>query len=62
MGIFDIVPFPHGSELLNATTIDFDLSGAQGPLLAFPGVHTFKMNVTDNKGCKNSIDVILEVK
>ena len=62
MGIFDIVPFPHGSELLGATTIDFDLSNAQTPLLAFAGTHSFTMNVTDNKGCKNSIVIKLVVK
>lgn len=39
MGVFDIVPFPHGSELSGKTEIDFDLSGAQTPLLALPG-HT----------------------
>ena len=62
MGIFDIVPFPHGSELLGATTIDFDLSNAQTPLLAFAGTHSFTMNVTDNKGCRNSIVIKLVVK
>ena len=62
MGIFDIVPFPHGSELLGATTIDFDLSNAQTRLLAFAGTHSFTMNVTDNKGCKNSIVIKLVVK
>lgn len=62
MGIFDIVPFPHGSELLGATTIDFDLSNAQAPLLAFAGTHTFTMNVTDNKGCRNSIVITLVVE
>jgi len=62
MGVFDIVPFPHGADLLNKTTIDFDLSGAQTPLLGFKGTHTFTMNVTDNKGCKNSIAVSLVVE
>ena len=62
MGIFDIVPFPHGSELLGATTIDFDLSNAQTPLLAFAGTHSFTMNVTDNKGCRNSIVIELVVE
>ena len=61
MGVFDIVPFPHGEELLNATVIDFDLSEAQTPLLAFSGTHTFKMNVTDNKGCRKSIEIKLVV-
>ncbi|MGN0202453.1 MAG: DUF4493 domain-containing protein [Candidatus Cryptobacteroides sp.] len=61
LGIFTIVPFPHGEELLDATVIDFDLTEARDALLAFPGTHTFTMNVTDNKGCKNSIVINLVV-
>ena len=62
MGIFDIVPFPHGAELAGQTVVDFDLSGAQTAILGFPGSHTFKMNVVDKKGCRNSIDVVLVVE
>ncbi len=62
LGIFDIVPFPHGSDLAGKTEIDFDLSGAQIPLLAFPGTHTFTMNVVDAKGCKKSIPISLKVE
>jgi hypothetical protein len=62
LGIFDIVPFPHGSELAGKTEIDFDLSGAQTPLLAFKGTHTFTMNVVDQKGCKKSIEISLKVE
>ena len=62
MGVFDIVPFPHGSELAGKTEVDFDLSGAQTAILGFPGSHTFTMNVVDKKGCKNSIDVVLVVE
>ncbi len=61
LGIFDIVPFPHGSDLAGKTAIDFDLSGAQEPLLAFPGTHTFTMNVVDLKGCHKSIAISLKV-
>ena len=61
MGVFDIVPFPHGAELAGKTEIEFDLSGAQTPLLAFKGTHTFTMNVIDNKGCRKSIPITLEV-
>ena len=61
LGIFDIVPFPHGSDLAGKTAIDFDLSGAQVPLLAFSGTHTFTMNVVDMKGCHNSIAISLKV-
>ncbi len=62
LGIFDIVPFPHGSDLKGKTEIDFDLSGAQTPLLAFQGTHTFTMNVVDQKGCKKSIEISLKVE
>jgi len=62
LGVFTIVPFPHGSELMNATQIDFNLADAQTPLLAFKGTHTFTMNVTDGKGCKKSIQISLVVK
>lgn len=62
IGVFDIVPFPHGSELLNATEIDFDLAKAQTPLLAFKGTHSFTMNVTDNLGCRKSITIDLVVE
>ena len=62
MGVFDIVPFPHGAELAGQTVVDFDLSGAQTAILAFPGTHTFTMNVVDKKGCKNSIDVVFVVE
>ena len=62
LGIFDIVPFPHGSDLKGKTEIEFDLSGAQTPLLAFKGTHTFTMNVVDQKGCKKSIEISLKVE
>lgn len=60
-GVFTIVPFPHGPELAGKTVIDFDLSDAQAPLLAFPGTHTFTMNVIDSKGCRKSIPISLKV-
>lgn len=61
MGIFEIVPFPHGSELSGKTEIDFDLSGAQTPLLGFSGTHTFTMTVVDSKGCRKSVPISLKV-
>ena len=61
LGVFSIVPFPHGAELSGKTEIEFDLSGAQTPLLAFSGTHTFTMNVVDNKGCRKSIPIKLVV-
>lgn len=62
LGVFGIVPFPHGAELQNQTQIEFDLAAAQTPLLAFAGTHTFTMNVVDNKGCRKSIPIILVVR
>jgi len=62
LGVFGIVPFPHGADLLNKTEIDFNLAEAQTPLLAFKGSHTFTMNVTDNKGCRKSIALTLVVE
>lgn len=59
--VFQIVPFPHGNELAGQTSLVFDLSAAQIPILAFPGEHTFTMNVTDMNGCVNSIPVKLIV-
>ena len=62
LGVFGIVPFPHGADLLGKTEIDFNLAEAQTPLLAFKGSHTFTMHVTDNKGCRNSIAITLVVE
>ena len=61
MGIFDIVPFPHGAELAGMTVVPFDLSAAQSPILAFKGNHTFKMNVQDKEGCKKEVIVVMHV-
>lgn len=59
--IFQVVPFPHGPELLGKTELQFDLSAAQEAIVMYPGMHTFKMNVVDNKGCRNSFDVVMVV-
>lgn len=60
--IFDLVPFPHGTELVGQTELPFDMSAAQSAILNYPGTHTFTMNVTDTKGCRNSIPVVMIVK
>ena len=60
--VFDIVPFPHGEELLGQTALVFDLSAAQAPIYAFPGHHTFTMTITDQQGCRKSIPVVLAVE
>lgn len=61
MGIFDIVPFPHGAELVGMTTVPFDLSAAQTPILAFVGQHTFVMTVVDQKGCTKDVTIVMDV-
>lgn len=59
--VFQIVPFPHGEELLGQTSISFDLSNAQEAILAFPGTHTFTMTITDNNGCRKDCAVAMIV-
>ena len=60
--IFDVVPFPHGTELLGQTDIAFNLDAAQDPILNYKGTHTFIMNIVDNNGCKNQIPVVMVVE
>ena len=60
--VFQIVPFPHGEELLGKTSIDFNLSAAQEPILAFGGTHSFTMKITDRDGCRNEIEVKMIVE
>lgn len=63
IGIFtNLIPFPYGDKVRDQTLIAFDLSAAQGPILAFKGTHTFKMVVIDNTGCRNEIPVVLIVE
>lgn len=60
--IFQVVPFPHGSDLLGLTDVRFDLSTAQDAIYIYPGVHTFTMTVTDSDGCKKAADVVMIVE
>ena len=60
--IFQVVPFPHGQELLGLTEVAFDLSAAQDAIINYKGVHTFTMNIVDNEGCKNQIPVVMVVE
>lgn len=60
--IFTVVPFPHGSELLNQTNLAFNLDTAQDAIISYKGVHTFTMNIVDNNGCKNQIPVVMVVE
>lgn len=60
--IFDVVPFPHGEELLGKTEVAFDLSAAQDAILNYKGTHTFNMYILDQTGCKNEIAVTMIVE
>lgn len=59
--IFEVVPFPHGAELLGQTEIAFDLSSAQDAIVGYLGVHNFKMLIVDEEGCRNEIPVVMIV-
>lgn len=62
MTIFEIVPFPHGSELLGQTDIAFDLSVAQEAIINYPGTHSFVMTIVDNDFCSKEIPVTMIVE
>lgn len=60
--IFQVVPFPHGQELLGQTAISFNLDAAQDAITIYPGRHTFKMVIVDQTGCKKEIPVVMVVE
>lgn len=60
--IFQVVPFPHGSELSGQTEVAFDLSAAQSAITAYPGVHTFMMTIVDKSFCTKKIPVKMIVE
>lgn len=60
--IFQVVPFPHGEELLGQTEVAFDLSAAQAAILNYKGNHTFSMVIMDQIGCQNTINVTMVVE
>ena len=60
--IFDVVPFPHGQELLGQTDIAFNLDASQDAITIYSGRHTFKMIIVDQTGCKNEIPVVMVVE
>jgi len=60
--IFDVVPFPHGEELLGQTDIAFNLDAAQDAIKIYKGRHTFMMNIVDGTGCRNQIPVVMVVE
>lgn len=60
--IFQVVPFPHGEELVGQTDIAFDLSAAQDAIILYPGTHTFSMKIVDQDGCSKVIPVTMIVE
>lgn len=58
----NILPFPYGDGVYNKEVIDFNLSDAQEPLLAFSGSHQFVLKCVDQNGCKKDIILVLVVK
>lgn len=60
--IFQVVPFPHGTELVGKTDVAFDLSAAQEAIVNYPGTHTFMMTIVDQTFCSKKIPVTMIVK
>ena len=60
--IFQVVPFPHGAELVGQTEVAFDLSAAQGAIINYPGTHTFMMTIVDQNFCTKKIPVTMVVE
>ena len=59
--IFQVVPFPHGAELVGQTEVAFDLSAAQEAIINYPGIHTFLMTIVDQNFCTKKIPVTMIV-
>ena len=62
MIIFQVVPFPHGPELVGQTSMAFDMSAAQEAIVLYQGTHSFNMNIVDTQGCKKTIPVVMIVE
>ena len=60
--IFDVVPFPHGADLLGQTEVAFDLSAAQDAIINYKGTHTFLMTIVDQAFCTRKIPVTMIVE
>ena len=60
--IFQVVPFPHGADLVGKTDVAFDLSAAQEAIVAYPGTHTFLMTIVDQTFCTKKIPVTMIVE
>lgn len=51
----------YGEDLVGMTETTFDLSGAVGPLMGFPGNHAFTLNITDSEGNTTSSTIRMKV-
>lgn len=60
--IFEVVPFPHGADLLGQTEVAFDLSAAQDAIINYKGTHTFLMTIVDQAFCTKKIPVTMIVE
>lgn len=60
--IFQVVPFPHGADLVGKTDVAFDLSAAQEAIVIYPGTHTFLMTIVDKTFCTKKIPVTMIVE
>lgn len=60
--IFEVVPFPHGADLLGQTEVAFDLSAAQDAIINYKGTHTFLMTIVDQTFCTKKIPVTMIVE
>lgn len=60
--IFQVVPFPHGADLVGKKEVAFDLSAAQEAIVIYPGTHTFLMTIVDQTFCSKKIPVTMIVK
>ena len=60
--IFQVVPFPHGEDLLGQTEVAFDLSAAQDAIINYKGTHTFLMTIVDQAFCTKKLPVTMIVE
>lgn len=60
--IFQVVPFPHGADLLGQTEVAFDLSAAQDAIINYKGTHTFLMTIVDQAFCTKKMPVTMIVE
>ena len=54
---FESLGFPTGDKVINATNLTFDISQFIPLLSAFPGNHTFTLNLTDNKAVNKIVSL-----